>query len=436
MVPFKPYFLGEEVPPCPRATTVQKCVRAGGKHNDLDEIGRTTRHLTFFEMLGNFSFGDYFKDEAIPLRGSSSPRCSASTPTGSGSPCTSATTRPRRSGATSSASRAERIQRLDEDNFWAVGDTGPCGPCSRDLLRPGPELRRRRRPGPRRRRALRRDLEPRVHAVRPRSPTARCAAAEPNIDTGAGLERILSVLQGVDSVCDTDELRAAASTAAAAGHRHAVRRRRRARRRRRCASSPTTPAPMTFLVNDGVFPSNEDRGYVLRRIIRRAVRHAYLLGVEDAGRRRPWSTPSSRSWAAPTPSSSTNARLHPRRRRPRGGALPPDARDRARPSSTSARRARRRTELPGDVAFQLHDTYGFPLELTQEIAAERGVDGRPRRLRRGHGRAAPPGARGPQVGDGGDDRCERYRELLDAVRPHRVRPAAGRRLRAAGARAC
>ena len=289
MVPFKPYFLGDETPPFRRATDVQKCVRAGGKHNDLDDVGRTRRHLVFFEMLGNFSFGDYFKADGHPVgvgvrhRG---PRARRRPHLGHRP--RHPTTRPSRSGTTPSACPMERIQRLgDKDNFWQMGDTGPCGPCSEMHFDRGPGVRARRRPAPTRRRALHRVLEPRLHAVRPGARRHAHAAAPARRSTPApGLERILTLLQGVDSVWDTDVLRAA--------HRRGVSRSpARAYGRRRATTDVSLrilaehARSGTILVNDGVFPSNEDRGYVLRRIIRRAVRHAYLLGAEKLVHARP-----------------------------------------------------------------------------------------------------------------------------------------------------
>ena len=181
MVPFKPYFVGDETPPYPRATSVQKCVRAGGKHNDLDDVGRTNRHFTLLRDARQLQLRRLLQGRGDPAgRGSSTPRCSGSTPTGSGSRCTPPTTRPSRSGATSSACPPERIQRLGDDNFWRMADTGPCGPSSEIFWDLGPEYGPDGGPG-RERGPLRRDLEPRVHAVR-RQARRRAGAA-------AGAER-------------------------------------------------------------------------------------------------------------------------------------------------------------------------------------------------------------------------------------------------------
>ena len=272
MVQFKNVFTGVEKRPYVRAATAQKCVRAGGKHNDLDNVGYTARHHTFFEMLGNFSFGDYFKALAIELAWTL---------------ITKEFGLPKdrlwvtvyhddddafdlwKHVAGLPDSRIVRI--ATSDNFWAMGDTGPCGPCSEifydhgDSIPGGPpgSARRGRRP-------LHRDLEPGVHAVRDAARRRAGGAAAP-LDRhrhGARAHR-----------------RRPAGQARQLRHRPVARADPRQRRgdaasiptgrtRSRTASSPTTCAPSAFLVADGVLPSNEGRGYVLRRIMRRAMRHA------------------------------------------------------------------------------------------------------------------------------------------------------------------
>src|SRR3954470_8331259 len=280
MVPFKPYFTGEETPPYLRATSVQKCVRAGGKHNDLDDIGRTNRHFSFFEMLGNFSFGDYFKAEAIPFAWElytevlgldvdrlwitvheSDDEAEAIWRDGVGVP-------------------AARIQRLGEDNFWRMADTGPCGPSSEIFWDLGAEFGADGGPahGAEDRFVEIWNLVFMQYDAQPDGTLVPLPA--PSVDTGAGLERNLAVLQNVDSVWDIDVFRpliAAAEQATGATY----------------GTFPGTESDvslrilaehartMTFLVADGVVPSNEERGYVLRRIIRRAVRHAYRLGARS-----------------------------------------------------------------------------------------------------------------------------------------------------------
>ena len=176
---FIPYFLGEEVPPYRRATTVQKCVRVRGKHDDIDLVGRTTRHLTFFEMLGNFSFGDYFKAEAIPWAwelltgdlGMDGDRLWVTVYTDDDEAA--------EIWRDAVGLPADRIQRMGEDNFWEMGETGPCGPCSEIYYDRGPDFGAGRRPGGRGGGALRRDLEPGLHPVRPPARRLLRAAAPP-----------------------------------------------------------------------------------------------------------------------------------------------------------------------------------------------------------------------------------------------------------------
>ncbi len=370
MVPFKTYFTGEEKAPADRVVSIQKCVRAGGKHNDLDEIGRTKRHLTFFEMMGNFSFGDYFKSDACKWAWEFVTDTLGLDPerlwvTVHLSDDEAAAIWEHEVGVP-----AERIQRLDEDNYWKMGDTGPCGPCSEIFWDKGPEFGDGGGP---------------EHGDEDRfieiwnlvfmqfdqaEDGTKTPLPKPSIDTGMGLERTVSVLQGVDSVWDTDELRALQGAAAELTG----------------VNPDTAPTEQvvslriladharstSMLVSDGVFPSNEARGYVLRRILRRAVRHAYLLGVET-----------------PVMGGMVDAFVEIM------GADYPDLvenhsfiRDVIDREEVRFRETLRTGQaildekldalaegesLPGDTAFVLHDTYGFPLEVTQEIAAERGV---------------------------------------------------------------
>ncbi len=368
MVPFMPYFLGEETPPSSRITTIQKCVRAGGKHNDLDDIGRTNRHWTFFEMMGNFSFGDYFKAEAIPWA------WEFITGTLGIDPDKLWVTVHDSDGEAEAMWQnlvgvpADRIQRLDKDNWWAAGDTGPCGPCSELFYDMGPEY------GP--------DGGP-AHGGEERfveiwnlvfMQYTRGGDGEltplpaTGIDTGAGLERILMVLQGVDTGWDIDIFRrllgeASRITGVAYGQDDEL-----DVSLRIFADHART---VTFLISDGVFPSNEDRGYVLRRIIRRAVRHAYVLGVTDAvmtqlvdavievmGAAYP-EIVKNRSFIGDVVG---NEEERFRRTLATGSHI----------LDTALEDVAAGGELPGSVAFQLHDTYGFPVELTEEILAERG----------------------------------------------------------------
>ena len=369
MVPFKPYFVGEQPAPWPRAVTVQKCVRAGGKHNDLDEVGRTSRHLTFFEMMGNFSFGDYFKSEA----------CAFAWEFVTGNLGLD----PERLWITVHVSDdeaeaiwrdevgvpAERIQRLDEDNYWRMADTGPCGPCSEIFWDKGPAFGDDGGPA-------HGDDERFIEIwnlvfmqFEQHDDGSMTELPAPSIDTGAGLERILSVLGGVDSVWETDEFsRLLDRIGQLSGVPNGSSDRTDVSQRILADHARSS----TFLISDGVFPSNEDRGYVLRRIIRRAVRHAWLLGVEDPI--MPELVDAVVSIMGPDyPELVGNHAfvrdvLDREERRFRetlrtGSVILDEALDGLDEGG----------RLDGDVAFKLHDTYGFPLELTEEITAERGL---------------------------------------------------------------
>ncbi|WP_420453663.1 alanine--tRNA ligase [Ilumatobacter sp.] len=373
MVPFKSYFTGDEQAPYDRAVASQKCARAGGKHNDLDDVGRTKRHLVFFEMLGNFSFGDYFKSDAIPWSwelvterwGFDGDRIWVT--------------------VHDSDEEAEaiwhevvgvpmdRIQRLgDKDNFWQMGETGPCGPCSELHIDRGPAF------GP--------DGGPLGDPFGDRfmefwnlvfmqfnqaADGTRTPLPEPSIDTGAGLERILALQQGVDSVWETDlmaPLIDQAQSLTGKTYRPGDYDDRDSFGLRVLAEHARSSS---MLVNDGVFPSNEARGYVLRRIIRRAVRFAYLLGTESLV------MPSLTEVAI-----GVMGNAYPDLEKNRDFIVGVIGREEERFRHTlknglsilDGALEGDPDELDGSTAFLLHDTYGFPLELTQEIASEREVD--------------------------------------------------------------
>ncbi|WP_436796205.1 alanine--tRNA ligase [Actinospongicola halichondriae] len=377
MMQFVPYYLGEEeVPFSPkRAVTVQKCVRAGGKHNDLDAIGRSMRHLSFFEMLGNFSFGDYFKAEAIPwsweflteelgLDGDrlwvtvhiSDDEAEEIWADGVGVP-------------------RDRIQRLDKDNFWEMGDIGPCGPSSELFWDFGPDLGPEG--GPANPAAEERYVEiwnlvfPQYFRGADRELTD---LPDPGIDTGAGLERILGVLADSPSLYAADTLSVLTDRAQEVTGKQFGNDRLADVALRLIADHTRTVA---FLVSDGVMPSNEERGYVLRRVLRRAVYFSYLLGVE-----KPVLPPMIETcvdlMGEAYPDLAANAdgvltivsREEERFRQTlkTGSSMLDDALEHLEPEGET------RPVLDGGVAFQLHDTYGFPLEVTQEILSERGVD--------------------------------------------------------------
>ena len=412
MVPFKPYFMGDEVAPYQRAVTVQKCVRAGGKHNDLDDVGRTKRHLVFFEMLGNFSFGDYFKQDAIPWSWDLVTEVFGFDPERLWITVHDSDDEAEQIWHEQVGVPMSRIQRLgDKDNFWQAGDTGPCGPCSEIHIDRGPAF------GP--------DGGPAhdPHGDRflefwnlvfmqynQAADGTRTPLPKPSIDTGAGLERILALVQGVDSVWETDVLypmidRAQSVTGAryVAGDYDD-----RSSFSLRVLAEHARSA--TMLVNDGVFPSNENRGYVLRRIIRRAVRHAFLLGTESLV------MPSLSEVAIDVMS-----QAYPDLAKNKDFIVGVLGKEEERFRHTlrtgltilEDNFQKNSTSLAGSAAFLLHDTYGFPLELTQEIASERGVsvdvDGFEQEMATQRTRAKE--ARHTRRSDA--DRVDAYREILD-----------------------
>jgi alanyl-tRNA synthetase len=371
MVPFKPYFTGDESPRHKRAVSVQKCARAGGKHNDLDDVGRTARHLVFFEMLGNFSFGDYFKADAIPwawelyteVIGLDADRLWITVH--------DSDDEAEQIWHDAVGVPLDRIQRMgDAENFWQMGDTGPCGPCSEIFYDMG--AHRGADGGPKF------GGDERFVEIwnlvfmqyNQALDGTRTPLPKPSIDTGAGLERNLTVLQGVDAVWETDLMLPLLDAAASAtGKRYvAGDYDDRASFSLRVLAEHARSSAM--LVADGVFPSNEARGYVLRRIIRRAVRHAYLLGADKLV--LPGLVDIAIDGMAPA---------YPALGASRDLVLDIIARE-----EEQFRRTLRNglailddelaggaTVLPGAAAFKLHDTYGFPLEVTQEITDERGV---------------------------------------------------------------
>jgi alanyl-tRNA synthetase len=371
MVPFKPYFLGEEPAPYPRAVSVQKCVRAGGKDSDLEEVGRDARHLSFFEMLGNFSFGDYFKTEAIPLAWEMVTELFGLDPEQLWVTVHHSDDEAADIWRDVVGVRPDRIQRMGADNWWGPpgGPPGPCGPCSEIYVDKGAAF------GPDGGPAVGGDerfleIWNLVFMQYSRDTDGNdTELPRRNIDTGAGLERILGVLQGVDSVFDTDVLAPIVEAAQSVTGRRLGTDEGTDVSLRILAEHART---MSFLVGDGVFPSNTGRGYVLRRIIRRAVRHAYLLGVDDVVTPRLVDATvgvmgeayaglqSQRDFIAEI----VGREEHSFRRTLRTGLGILD---------TELDRLPAGGVVDGSVAFLLHDTHGFPVELTEEIAAERGL---------------------------------------------------------------
>ncbi len=369
MVQFKNVFTGQEKRPYLRATTAQKCVRAGGKHNDLDNVGYTARHHTFFEMLGNFSFGDYFKEQAIEhawtlvTREYGLPKEKLTVTVYSEDDEAHGLWR-----KIAGLSDSKIIRIATSDNFWRMGDTGPCGPCSEifydhgDHIPGGPPGS----PGEDGDRFI--EIWNLVFMQYEEAAGGlRSALPRPSIDTGMGLERIAAVLQGTHDNYAIDLfaalIRAIAEMTSVASDGAMKASHRVIADHLRCSA---------FLIADGVLPSNEGRGYVLRRIMRRGMRHAQLLGAKDP----------------------LLHRLAPVLTREMGQAYPELIRAQALIEETlkleetrfrttlargltllddAARDLGAGQSLQGEVAFTLYDTYGFPLDLTQDALRARGV---------------------------------------------------------------
>jgi len=368
MVPFKDYFTGAANPPYKRATSSQKCVRAGGKHNDLDNVGYTARHHTFFEMLGNFSFGDYFKDHAIEqawklVTGEFGLDPNRLTVTVYIDDDEAFDLWKKIAGLPES-----RIIRIaGSDNFWAMGDNGPCGPCTEifwdhgDHIPGGP-------PG-----SPDEDGDRFVEIwnnvfmqFEKENDEIVRSLPKPSVDTGMGLERIAAVLQGVHSNYEVDLFRALIAASEDATSTHATG--DQAPSHRVIADHLRSSS---FLIADGVTPSNEGRGYVLRRIMRRAMRHAHLLGSAEPLMHRLVPTlvsemgeayPELRRAQAFIEDTLKQEEIRFRTTLGRGMSLFEEATSGFQPGDM----------LDGQTAFALYDTYGFPLDLTQDEARRRG----------------------------------------------------------------
>jgi len=369
MVQFKNVFTGVETRPYNRAVTSQKCVRAGGKHNDLDNVGYTARHHTFFEMLGNFSFGDYFKEEAIRLAWELITKDFAIDKKRLMVTVHSSDEEAAALWAKIAGLPQDKIVRIPtSDNFWAMGDTGPCGPCTEifydhgDHIPGGP-------PG-----SPDQDGDRFIEIwnnvfmqFEQISPTERITLPKPSVDTGMGLERIAALLQGTHDNYEIDLFKALISAIASAA-----------------GTDPTGPHKAShrviadhlrasgFLIADGILPSNEGRGYVLRRIMRRAMRHAHLMGCTEP----------------------LMYRLVPALLAEMGSQYP--ELERARPLITETllleetrfksmldrglklldeetRSLSKGGRFSGETAFKLYDTFGFPLDLTQDALRGREI---------------------------------------------------------------
>ncbi len=374
MVQFKRVFQGLERRDYSRAVTCQKCVRAGGKHNDLEQVGHTARHHTFFEMLGNFSFGDYFKKEAIEYAWEwvTSSQWLGIDPDRLYVTVHHSDDEARQLWRQVTGIADSRIFGLgDKDNFWQMGDTGPCGPCSEILV----DIRSTERGARSSDLSLEEFLRISeagqlleiwnlVFMQYDQQPDGRRSVLPaPSVDTGAGLERISAVMQDVASNFDTDLFQSIISQAVEVVGRPYD---------RGPAGAPYRvladhARAVTFLLADGVYPSNEGRGYVLRRILRRAVRHAWLLG-----RREPTLAPLTR--AVSTVMGEVYPELVSKEPHIERVTRAEEERFLETIEGGLARmeELRHQPVISGEDAFKLYDTYGFPLDLTQMIAAEHG----------------------------------------------------------------
>ncbi|MFU8822182.1 MAG: alanine--tRNA ligase [Gammaproteobacteria bacterium] len=366
MVQFKDVFLGQDKRPYKRAASSQRCVRAGGKHNDLENVGYTARHHTFFEMLGNFSFGDYFKEEAI--------RYAWDYITGTlGLPAEKLWVTVYEDDDEAAAIWLEQIgvdparfSRLGADsNFWAMGDTGPCGPCSEIFYDHGPGIDGGPPGTPEEDGDRYVEIWNLVFMQFNRTADgAMTPLPKPSVDTGMGLERLAAVLQGVHSNYDIDLFRALVGRAAeltGCDDLSNASLRVIADHIRACA----------FLVVDGVLPSNEGRGYVLRRIIRRAIRHGYQLGMKAPFFWRLVETLAQQMGEAYP--ELVKARGHVERVLSQEEERFAETLDQGMRLLDSAIAGLEGGVIPGETAFKLYDTYGFPLDLTADIARERGL---------------------------------------------------------------
>ena len=370
MVQFKNLFTGQEARSYKRAVTAQKCVRAGGKHNDLDNVGYTNRHHTFFEMLGNFSFGDYFKEQAIALAWELVTKEFGLDPKRLVVTIYHDDEDAYRIWKKVAGFSDDKIIRIaTSDNFWSAGDTGPCGPCSEIFLDQGDKVAGGP-PG-----SAEQDGDRFLEfwnlvfmQFEQRAPGDRVPLPKPSIDTGMGLERMTAILQGVQSVYEIDLFKALIAASVEATGVKATGENKASHRVIADHLRATS-----FLIADGVLPSNEGRGYVLRRIMRRAMRHAHLLGAREP----------------------LMYRLVPALVRQMGDTYTELVRAQSlitetlRHEETRFRKTLERglvlldeetgdlkkgATFSGETAFKLYDTFGFPLDLTQDALRARGIE--------------------------------------------------------------
>lgn len=366
MVQFKELFLGQETRDYRRAVTSQRCVRAGGKHNDLENVGYTARHHTFFEMLGNFSFGDYFKQDAIHYAWEF---------------LTETLELPKEKlwvtvfedddeaadiWIKDIGVDPERVSRIGaKDNFWSMGDTGPCGPCSEIFYDHGPDVAGGPPGTPEEDGDRYIEIWNLVFMQYDRSADGTLTPLpKPSVDTGMGLERLTAVLQDVHNNYDIDLFqRLIRATQKLSGTQDATHTSLRviADHIRSCA----------FMITDGVQPSNEGRGYVLRRIIRRAIRHGHQLGLKEAFFHQlvaPLVTEMGEAFPE-----LVKAQAHVERTLKQEEARFADTLDNGLKILDQVIANMADKEIPGETVFLLYDTYGFPIDLTADIARERGL---------------------------------------------------------------
>ncbi|TVM07538.1 MAG: alanine--tRNA ligase [Halomonas sp.] len=365
MVPFKDVFLGRDPRPYVRAVSAQRCVRAGGKHNDLDNVGYTARHHTFFEMLGNFSFGDYFKRDAISFAWNFLTQTLGLPKEKLWVTVHISDDEAEKIWKDEIGIDPERFSKLDEDNFWQMGDTGPCGPSSEIFYDHGPEVWGGPPGSPEEDGDRYIEIWNLVFMQFDRDAAGNMnPLPKPSIDTGMGLERVAAVMQGVHSNYDIDLFQnLLKASAQATGHAD--------------ISTPSLRViadhirSCAFLIADGVLPSNEGRGYVLRRIIRRAVRHGHKLGanepffhtlVEALDVEMGDAYPELREAKAQIARILLKEEEQFARTLDHGMGLLEAALDELDGKV-----------LPGATVFKLYDTYGFPYDLTADVCRERGV---------------------------------------------------------------
>ncbi len=362
---FKDTFLGTDPRPYNRAASSQRCVRAGGKHNDLENVGYTARHHTFFEMLGNFSFGDYFKRDAIRFAWSFLTETLGLPPERLWVTCHISDDEAETIWVEDIGFPKERISRLDEDNFWKMGDTGPCGPCSEIFYDHGPDVPGGPPGSPDD------DLDRYIEIwnlvfmqFNQDTDGNMNPLPAPSVDTGMGLERIAAVLQGVHSNYEIDLfvalIDAAAKVLGVEDREH--------KSLRVIADHIRSAA---FLVVDGVMPGNEGRGYVLRRIIRRAIRHGNKLGASEPFFYKLVATLAAEMGDAYPELVKLQDQVEK--------ALLAEEQQFAKTLDNGmlileeALNDMSGKVIPGDLVFKLYDTYGFPVDLTNDIARERGL---------------------------------------------------------------